>query len=68
MAKAFYESRVDNTVVVLVVPSRTDTKWFQNYCLHRSEIRFVKGRIRFGDSNMNAPFPTMIVIFRGAET
>lgn len=33
---------------------------------HRSEIRFVKGRLKFGNSKQAAPFPSMVVIFRGA--
>lgn len=65
--KAFYEGQKDNTVVVLLIPSRTDTRWFHNYIHHRSEIRFVKGRLRFNSMGGNAPFPSMIVIFRGAE-
>lgn len=63
----FYEGQKDNTVVVLLIPARTDTKWFHNYIQHRSEIRFIKGRLRFSDSTYNAPFPSMVVIFRGAE-
>lgn len=66
VAKCHDEGCKPNTTVVMLVPSRTDTRWFQNYCLHRSEIRFIKGRLRFGNSSGNAPFPSMIVIFRGA--
>lgn len=65
--KAFYETRKDNTLVVLLIPARTDTKYFHNYILHRTEIRFVKGRLKFGDSKNSAPFPSMVVIFRGAK-
>lgn len=64
--KAFYEGQKDNTTVVLLIPSRTDTRWFHNYILHRSEIRFIKGRLKFNNKEHNAPFPSMIVIFRGA--
>ena len=64
--KAYYEGCKDNTVVVLLIPSRTDTQYFHNYILHRSEIRFIQGRIKFGEAKYNAPFPSMIVIFRGA--
>ena len=55
-------------MVCLLIPARTDTKYFHNFILHRSEIRFVKGRIKFGESVWNAPFPSMVVIFRGAVT
>ena len=63
--KAFRETRNDNTLVVMLIPSRTDTKYFHNFIYNRAEIRFVKGRIKFGDKD-HAPFPSMIVIFRGA--
>lgn len=65
--KAFRETRTDNTLVVLLIPSRTDTRYFHNYIYQRSEIRFVKGRLKFGESKNSAPFPSMIVIFRGAN-
>ena len=65
--KAFYEGQKDNTVVVLLIPARTDTRWFHNYILHRSEVRLLKGRLHFSGSVYNAPFPSMVVIFRGAE-
>ena len=65
--KAYHEGQKDNTVVVLLIPSRTDTKWFHNFVYHKSEIRFIKGRLKFGSENNSAPFPSMVVIFRGAE-
>lgn len=63
--KCFYEGCKDNTTVVMLIPSRTDTKYFHNYIYMRSEIRFIKGRVRFSGKD-NAPFPSMVVIFRGA--
>ena len=68
VSKCFYESRKDNTVVVLLIPARTDTRYFHDYIYHRTEIRLVKGRLKFGDGKNSAPFPSMIVIFRGAKT
>lgn len=65
--KAFRETRNDNTLVVMLIPSRTDTRYFHNYIYQRTEIRFVKGRLKFGDSKGSAPFPSMIVVFRGAN-
>lgn len=62
--KAYKEATKDNTLVVLLIPARTDTKYFQEYIYHRSEIRFIKGRLKFGESKNSAPFPSMIVIFR----
>ena len=62
--KAYKEATKDNTLVVLLIPARTDTRYFQEYIYHRSEIRFIKGRLKFGESKNSAPFPSMIVIFR----
>ena len=64
--KAYRESRKDNTVVVLLIPSRTDTRYFHNFIYQRAEIRFLKGRLKFGEATSGAPFPSMVVIFRGA--
>ena len=50
--------------VVMLIPSRTDTKWFHNYIYNQQEIRFIKGRLKFSNSKGNAPFPSMIVIFK----
>lgn len=65
--KAFRETRNDNTIVVMLIPSRTDTRYFHNYIYQRTEIRFIRGRLKFGESKNCAPFPSMIVIFRGAN-
>ena len=60
--KAYEESRKPNTKVVMVLPARTDTAWFHDYCV-KGHIEFLRGRIKFAGSKWNAPFPTMIVIF-----
>lgn len=65
--KAYREACQDNTLVVLLIPSRTDTKYFHDFIYQRSEIRFVKGRLKFGESKNSAPFPSMLVIFRGPK-
>lgn len=51
---------------VMLLPSRTDTKWFHDYIYNNknAEIRFIKGRLKFGGSVNSAPFPSMIVVFR----
>ena len=64
--KAYREGTKDNTIVVMLIPARTDTRYFHDFIQHRSEIRFVKGRLKFGNSKQAAPFPSMVVIFRGA--
>jgi len=61
--KAAQTSQSGETVVMLL-PARTDTKWFHEYIYNKAEIRFVKGRLKFGDAKASAPFPSMIVVFR----
>jgi len=63
--KGYTESAEHSTTVVMLVPARTDTKWFHQYCMRASEIRFVKGRLKFGNEKNSAPFPSMVVVFRG---
>jgi phage N-6-adenine-methyltransferase len=65
LEKAYNESLKDSTTVVCLIPSRTDTKYWHNYCMNASEIRFIKGRLKFGNSKNSAPFPSAIVIFNG---
>lgn len=60
------KAATSGTNVVMLLPARTDTKWFHEYIYGKSEIRFLKGRLKFGDSKNSAPFPSMVVIFRGA--
>ena len=50
--------------VVMLLPARTDTRWFHSYCINQ-RITFIKGRVKFGDSSFGAPFPSMIVEFHG---
>ena len=51
-------------VVVMLVPARTDTSYFHDYIYNKSEIRFIRGRLKFGDSKNSAPFPSMLVIYK----
>ena len=54
---------------VYLLPARTDTRWFHDLCLpHAKEIRFIRGRLKFGGSVHSAPFPNMIVIFEAEAT
>lgn len=48
--------------VVCLVPARTDTAWWHDYAM-RGEIRFIRGRLKFGGSKNSAPFPSAVVIF-----
>lgn len=53
-------------VAVFLIPSRTDTKWWHELVMpNASDIRFIKGRLKFNDSKNPAPFPSCIVILKG---
>jgi phage N-6-adenine-methyltransferase len=60
--KAFQSAQAGATVVCLL-PARTDTRWWHDYVL-RGEVTFIKGRLKFGGHNNNAPFPSAVVVFR----
>jgi phage N-6-adenine-methyltransferase len=62
--KAYEESRTPGTVVVALLPARTDTRWFHDFIYGKAEIRFIKGRLKFGGHKNSAPFPSMVVVFR----
>ena len=62
--KCSFESKKKNTTVVMLIPARTDTSYFHDYIYKKAkEIRFIRGRLKFGDSKNPAPFPSMVVIF-----
>ena len=50
--------------VVMLLPARTDTKWFHDYIYGNCEIRFLRGRLKFVGAKNGAPFPSMIAIFK----
>jgi hypothetical protein len=55
-------------IAVFLLPARTDTAWFHELCLpYASEIRFIKGRLKFGIAIHNAPFPSMVVVFENRK-
>lgn len=66
--KAYNESKNNNTTVVCLIPSRTDTKYWHNYCMKAQEIYLVKGRLKFGSTSNttgnSAPFPSAVVVFK----
>lgn len=64
--KKAYEESQRGCLVVCLLPARTDVKWFHDYCL-KGEIRFIKGRIKFSGAKNSAPFPSMIIIFKGVR-
>lgn len=62
--KCYTESLKPGTVVVALIPARTDTRYFHEFVYHKvKDIRFIKGRLKFGNAKHNAPFPSMVVVF-----
>ena len=60
-----YEESQQGKLVVMLLPSRTDTRWWHEYVMGAREIRYTRGRLKFGNSKNSAPFPSVIVIFDG---
>lgn len=63
MRKAYQSCNQNGALVVCLVPARTDTAWWHDYAM-KGEIRFLRGRLKFGGAETNAPFPSALVIFR----
>lgn len=61
--KAFREATEDRATVVMLVPARTDTRYWWRFT-RQAEIRFLPGRLRFGGAPSGAPFPSAVAIFR----
>ena len=60
-----YEHFIGGGVAVMLIPARTDTRAFHEYIYGKAEVRFIKGRLKFGGSKNSAPFPSMVVVYRG---
>lgn len=58
------EEAENGATVVMLIPARTDTKYFHKYIYNKHEIRFIKGRLHFNDSKQAAPFPSMVVVMK----
>ena len=52
-------------LAVYLLPSRTDTAWWHDYAMKATEIRFLRGRLKFGDAKAGAPFPSVVLVFDG---
>jgi len=66
MRKAFESVETGRAeIVVCLLPARTDTAWWHDYCA-KGEVRFIRGRIKFERDGKSAPapFPSCIVVFR----
>ena len=61
--KCYEESRKPDTLVVMLIPARTDTSYFHDFIYHKAELRFIRERLHFNETKQGAPFPSMVVIF-----
>lgn len=61
--KKAFESAQEGATVVCLLPARTDTAWWHDYAA-KGEVRFLRGRLKFGGQKNSAPFPSALVVFR----
>lgn len=62
--KAYEESQKEyNSFVLMLLPARTDTKWWWEYVQDKATLFFIKGRVKFGDHNVGAPFPSVLALY-----
>lgn len=67
-ARKCWEAAEAGATVVLLAHARTDTRWFHDWVYNKAtEIRFVKGRLKFGDSKNSAPFPSLVAVYRATQ-
>ena len=62
--KKCHEEAKKGAEKVLLIPARTDTSYFHDFIYNKAEIRFIRGRLKFGDNKNSAPFPSMLVIYK----
>lgn len=62
-----YSEYLKGKTVIMLIPSRTDTRYWHNYIMKATEIRFIQWRLKFGGKKNNAPFPSAIIIFKGTN-
>ena len=65
--KCYEESLKPDTVVVMLIPARTDTSYFHDYIYHKAELRFIRGRLHFNEAPQGAPFPSMVVVYNNSK-
>lgn len=46
--------------IIALVPSRTDTHWFQDSMVDADRTLFIKGRLKFMGAKHPAPFPSVL--------
>jgi len=64
MKKAYTEHKKHKNVIVCLVPVRTDTNWWHSYVEGKAKVTFIKGRLKFGNAQNSAPFPSALVVYK----
>lgn len=54
-------------LAVFLLPARTDTRWWHEHAMRADEIRFLRGRLKFGGAKTGAPFPSVVLVYRGTK-
>jgi phage N-6-adenine-methyltransferase len=67
-ARKCFESAQRGALVVLLVPARTDTRWYHDWVLGKADIKFIRGRLRFGRADTSAPFPSLVATYTPNRT
>ncbi len=67
-ARKCHEASLNGPTVVLLVHARTDTRFFHDWVYGKAELRFVRGRLKFGDGKQSAPVPSLVAIYRPAKS
>jgi phage N-6-adenine-methyltransferase len=62
-ARKCFESSINGAIVVLLAHARTDTRWFHDWVYGKAELRFVRGRLKFGGALQSAPFPSLVAVY-----
>lgn len=66
--KKAYEESLNGATVVCLIPARTDTTYWHDFIFDKADdIRFLKGRLKFGNGKNSAPFPSSIVVYKCKE-
>ena len=69
MEFAYTQHKEQNVDVLILIYSKTDTKWWHKYVEGIAEVHFIKGRIKFNDhigipTKNSAPYPSCWIIYR----
>lgn len=65
--KGFAAGKEADTRVVMLIPARTDTRYWHDYVMKAAKVYFIKGRLKFGNHTNSAPFPSAVVVFDGLQ-